>query len=162
MLITIKHLKEACKGQVDVFAKEWPEGAKPTLANCQRAAELGLDLDWFAKTFLSPPALETYNKARAPAWESYNKATAPALETYNKATASAWETHNKARAPTLESYNKAIASAWESYNKAIAPALESYNKARAPAWETYNKARASALFYALKVERKITNVKCPN
>ncbi len=114
MLITAKQLrdKKACSDQVAIFVKEWPEGAKPTLVNCQRAVKLGLDLGWFAESFLSSSAWEAYKKAKASAWKAYDKATASIEEAYKKTRTSAWE-----------AYDKAITSAWEAYDKARTFAL---------------------------------------
>ena len=92
MKITVKQLKDkkACLEQVAIFQKEWPKGAEITLEALQRAVELGLDIEWFALTFLPAPAREAYEKAIASALEAYKKAIAPA-----------WEAYEKARAPAL-------------------------------------------------------------
>ena len=80
----------ACHRQVEIFEREWPEGAAVTLENVQRAAELGLDLDWFAYNLFTPAARDAYDEATAPAWAAYDKATAPARAAYNKACATAF------------------------------------------------------------------------
>lgn len=100
--------------QVEVFRKEWPGGTEVTLENTNRAAELKLDLTWFALRFLSAPASrEAFEKARATAWDAYGEATFPALMAFGKAIAPA----------SREAFDKAVATAQETFDKAIATAL---------------------------------------
>ncbi len=114
MKVTAEQLKAkgACKEQVCIFEKEWPDGVEITEEVLARATELHLDLLWFASNFLPAPAREAY-------WE----ATGPALEAYKKATGPAWKAYRKAIAPAREAYKKAIGSAREAYKKAIGSAL---------------------------------------
>ena len=64
-------LKGACAIQVAIFAKEWPCGVTPSMEACQRAAVIGLSLDWFAKNMLSAPARAAYDAACAMAlWDA--------------------------------------------------------------------------------------------
>ncbi|KKL72792.1 hypothetical protein LCGC14_2081420 [marine sediment metagenome] len=80
--------KDACPDQIAVFKTEWPNGVRPTLKSIKRAAELGLDLGWFAAAFLGAPAREAYDKAMAPARKAADgKAMAP--RAYDKARADA-------------------------------------------------------------------------
>ena len=58
----------ACHDQAQAFSREWPDGASATAANCRRAIELGLDLDWAAERLLSATALEAYEQATAAAF----------------------------------------------------------------------------------------------
>lgn len=48
-LLTSIHLRwlNACDTQVRKFRKEWPDGMKMLKKNLIRAAELGLDVQWF-------------------------------------------------------------------------------------------------------------------
>ena len=48
MKITKEYLKKlnACAGQVDLFAEEWPRGATVNEKNIRRALEIGLDCVW--------------------------------------------------------------------------------------------------------------------
>ena len=82
-------LAGACKDQRDVFARRWPKSATISLAVIRKAAEIGLDLTWFAEKFLKAPAEKAYDEATAPAWKAYKEATAPALKAYDEATAPA-------------------------------------------------------------------------
>ncbi len=43
---------DACPEQVELFTKEWPDGAELTRDNLLRAADLGLDVDWLAEEIL--------------------------------------------------------------------------------------------------------------
>ena len=94
MKVTAQMLRDngACEYQVKIFEKEWPDGTRITKKACLRAAELELDLDWFAVQFLTKRHLKAYDKADATAMEVCNKALAPAWEAYEKARALAlWE-----------------------------------------------------------------------
>ncbi len=79
MIITYEQLKtkKPCPDQFRVYCKNFPDNWEVTKAGCLKAAELKLGLYWFAYNFL--PAREVFDKATAPAWEAYNKATAEAL-----------------------------------------------------------------------------------
>ena len=83
MKITAEMLEAsgACSDQVAVFRKHWPNGARPLLRTIKKAARLGLDLDWFARRFLTAPAWAAYLEATAPALAAYYEATATALYT---------------------------------------------------------------------------------
>ena len=81
--------KRACAEQVRIFRREWPRGVTPSLAACERAAALGLDLEWFAVHFLSAQASAAYYAALAQARAAYRAAVAPALAAYYAATAKA-------------------------------------------------------------------------
>ena len=93
MLITTQMLrdKNACESQVEIFAKQWPEGAEVTRENCLVALALGLDVRWAGRllVFLARTA---YNKAEAEAeaWKVYNEVVAPAWKVYNEALATAF------------------------------------------------------------------------
>ena len=66
-LITKAMLTElgASCDQVGVFYTEWPDGARLTLENLNRANELELDVNWLANNILSAPAWAEYEKVRA-------------------------------------------------------------------------------------------------
>ena len=91
MKITAQMLtdKNACTCQVDIFRAEWPNGCTASLRMAKRAADLKLDLDFFARYFLSAPAEKAYEDATAPAFKAYQDATAPALKAYQDAKATA-------------------------------------------------------------------------
>jgi len=117
--------KNACKGQVLIFEKEWPNGTRITKSACLRAVELKLDINWFAYWFLKDKSLEAYQKAREPAWTKYEKACEPAWTKYYnicgpygtncyKTCVSHRVACNKACTPHYKKYSKAIAIAlWE-------------------------------------------------
>ena len=66
--ITLPMLKDACKEQRAIFRKEWPKGCEVTLANVQRAQELGLDLTWGGEEWFTAAARKLYDESRAAAW----------------------------------------------------------------------------------------------
>ena len=70
--------KGACKPQFKEFCTTWPNGCEITLQNCKRAAKLGFNLDWIAKSFLSATVWKAYDEATGSAQKAYNKATATA------------------------------------------------------------------------------------
>jgi hypothetical protein len=52
----------ACGHQITKFRKEWPDGVKLLKKNLIRAAEIKLDLSWFAYAGLSRRQIEKYHK----------------------------------------------------------------------------------------------------
>ena len=84
----------ACHSQVKIFDEEWPDGAEITLENYLRAAELNLDLGWFAKNIFSAPAQKAYDEAMAIAQKAYDIAIAPPLEVYDIAMAQAQKVYD--------------------------------------------------------------------
>lgn len=53
--VTSKFLEEldACEEDMEVFKKLWPNGCKLSERNLLRAAEKGLDINWFSETILT-------------------------------------------------------------------------------------------------------------
>src|SRR5258708_10140837 len=76
--ISLDLLVGAGPDKLAIVRQEWPAGIPLTKQAAQRAIQLGLSLDWAAKTLLTAPALAAYEKARAPALDAYEKARAPA------------------------------------------------------------------------------------
>jgi len=70
MRVTAQMLRDrnACEDQVAIFEREWPDGVNVGIRAARKAVKLGLDLEWFAETFLPPAAWADYEKAIAPAW----------------------------------------------------------------------------------------------
>ena len=91
----------ACSDQFARFRKAWPKGATLSLVNLRKAVELRLDLNWFAQHFLTPPARQAYEAARAPARQAYEAARATAWQAYEAATAPALQAYEAATAPAL-------------------------------------------------------------
>jgi len=85
--------KDACEDQVEIFEKAFPTGTRVTRRVCLRAAELGLNTDWFALNFLSPKQFEAFDAATTPHWKAYYDATTiPHWKAYKAAAALAlWE-----------------------------------------------------------------------
>lgn len=81
MRITIKKLRalEACADQVEIFAREWPNGCRITKRNVLRMAALDLDVAWLARRVLRDLARAEYEKIRNPAWAEYKKICAIAF-----------------------------------------------------------------------------------
>ena len=85
-LITADMLLErgAFCSQVKVVREHWPDGVVPSLAVCLEAAELDLDLDWFADHFLSDEAKRICDAALDEAWRIYWADTAEAWRIYRE------------------------------------------------------------------------------
>jgi predicted DsbA family dithiol-disulfide isomerase len=138
----------ACHDQVATFAAEWPDGVEITREALLRAAELGLDLSWFADHVLSEQARQAYDVAIAPALQAYRVAIAPALQAYDVALEPARQAYRVALAQARQAYDVAIAPALQAYDVAIAQAPQAYDVALAPARQAYDVAIAQALLTA--------------
>src|SRR5258708_36821094 len=71
--ISLDLLVGACPDQLAIVRQEWPAGIPLTKQAAQRAIQLGLSLDWAAKTLLTVPPLAPYEKAKAPALLAFLK-----------------------------------------------------------------------------------------
>ena len=67
--ITLKMLiaKKACSGQLEIFAKLFPDGVMITREVCIQHAST-FDWDFAAQAFLGAPAQAAYESATAAAW----------------------------------------------------------------------------------------------
>ena len=103
MRVTVKSLRKlrACEDQVALFAAEWPDGVEVSEAVLLRAAEIGLDLDWWAQRVLSPPLLAEYERQRAPLWAEYERQCAPLGAEYERQCAPLWAEYERQCAPLL-------------------------------------------------------------
>uniref|UniRef100_A0A6M3KMG8 Uncharacterized protein n=1 Tax=viral metagenome TaxID=1070528 RepID=A0A6M3KMG8_9ZZZZ len=75
---------DACREQVATFRSEWGDSVTLTRAALLRAAELGLDLDWWAKRALAGAQLAECEKKRAPIVAEYWKKLAAIVAEYEK------------------------------------------------------------------------------
>jgi len=91
MYVTPEMLREkhACENQVEMVQSEWGSGVVVNAESLKRARELGLDINWFAKNFLSVTALKAYQETKAAALKAYQEAKAAALKAHEEATAPA-------------------------------------------------------------------------
>jgi hypothetical protein len=74
MFITARKLKAkfACDEQVALFKEHWPKGTEVTEKALRKAHRVGLNLNWFAATFLSNKLLIRYITAMEPhLYETY-------------------------------------------------------------------------------------------
>ena len=109
MKITREWLKSryACSKDLAVFAAEWPDGVELSLEALNRAAELDLDLDWFADNIFEGPAWTEHEKIMGPAWTEHEKIMGPA-----------WAEYKKIEGPARAEYlSKLAATIWEVYSK---------------------------------------------
>jgi len=149
MLITNKHLEDACKDQVELFNKTFPVGAEFNKTNWDLALAVGLQVMWMEK-FLDESNRKIFNEAEASAWKIYKEATAPASKIYNETIEPAWKIYKEAKDSAWRTYEEAIAPALKIYDEATASAWKICYETTASAWKTYHEATASALFNALE------------
>jgi hypothetical protein len=112
-MITVELLraKGACRGQVDLFAKLFPQGAPMTVAAAVAVADR-FDWNWAAQNLLSATASKAYYEATATASKAYNEARATASKTYYEAMATASKTYYEAMATASKAYYEARATAF--------------------------------------------------
>ena len=150
--------KGVCAPKVAQFVALFPMGSEVSLADCRKAANAGLNLDWFAWTFLRPPALAVYERAKAPAWTACERAEAPALAVYKQVQAPAWTEYERATASAVvkgrrvKVTEQATAAAWTIYLQATVPAWAIYLQATAPVLAKYERAKAPALAEAWELQ----------
>ena len=74
-IITHKWLAErkACKEQLDIFDKEWPDGMELTKENLLKCAELQLNLTWFAKHYLDAFLWAEFERQRIFLWAEFER-----------------------------------------------------------------------------------------
>ena len=107
-LITADMLLErgAFCSQVKVVRKHWPDGVVPSLAVCLEAAELRLDLDWFAQHFLSAKAGRIY-------WADIDEARRVYLADTDEPRRIYWADIDEARRICLAAKAEALWAAWQ-------------------------------------------------
>ena len=103
--------------QVKVVRKHWPDGVVPSLAVCLEAAELRLDLDWFAQHFLSAKAGRNNLASVAEARRICDAALDEAGRIYQADKDEAWRIYladmDEARRICLAAKVKALWAAWQ-------------------------------------------------
>jgi hypothetical protein len=80
--------EKVCGQQATLFKEIFPDGAKITRANWEKAKGAGLSV-FFCVKFLSPEKLAEYNKIRDSAWADYTKALGSTWTEYEKVCVSA-------------------------------------------------------------------------
>ena len=102
----------ACEDQRDVFAAEWPDGVELSEAALLRAADLELDLEWFAEKYFPAPLLAEYRRQEAPLLAEYRRQEAALRAEYERQ-----------RAPLLAEFQRQRAPLWAEYQRQVAPLL---------------------------------------
>ena len=129
--ITLDMLKKkgtTCQKQLDIFQKEWGESVILTLDNLKRAAELTLDIEWFAHNFLPLCSQEDFDERIAPIREDSAQRATPI-----------WEEFNQRVAPIREEFNRRIDPIREELNQRTIPIRKEFNQRVAPIlWEVLN------------------------
>ena len=89
--ITYAQLKKlgACKDQLKLFKARHGSSVKLTRKNVAKKAQ-GFDINWLARTTLSPSALADYNAKRAPLLADYAAKCAPLDADYRAKRALLW------------------------------------------------------------------------
>ena len=91
---------------IAIIRKRWPNGVVPSLAAFLEAAELRLDLNWFANHFLSDEAKRICDASIDEAWRIYREDTAEPRRIY-------WAAKVKARRICLAAKAEALWAAWQ-------------------------------------------------
>jgi hypothetical protein len=96
MFLTRKILqaKGACREQLDMFVRDFPDGTEVTAAVCR--ANPGYDYAWVARKLLPPEKRAAYRAARAPHLAAYQAAEAPLWAAYQAAEALHWAAYEAA------------------------------------------------------------------
>ena len=107
MIITYKKLRKhwACRSQLNIFHKEWPQGARITLKNCLRATELKLDLYFVAHHFLTRTAFNKFLITRSQAYKDFSTAVICAIDK------NPHRNRSKIRQPLFDIYLRKISQA---------------------------------------------------
>ena len=84
--VTIEWLREhgACANQLAVARREWGDTIPITAATLERARELQLDVDWWARRWLLAPLRAEYDRQEASLWAEYERQAAPLRAEYNR------------------------------------------------------------------------------
>ena len=141
--IEILKKHDACQPQIELFTKQFPDGA-PLTVEAALSVSTVFDWNWAAKNLLTALNRDAYDAAVKPALEAYSAATKPAFDAHEAAMKPALEAYNAAMKPALEAYNAATKPAREAYDAATKPALEAYGATINAAREAYDAAIKSA------------------
>ena len=91
------------------FAKVFPNGTKVTLADCKKAAKAGLDLEWFADTFLTEKVYDEYRAKRKPLYDEYWTKLKPLNDEYYAKRKPLDDEYYAKRRPLYDEYNTGLA-----------------------------------------------------
>jgi hypothetical protein len=113
MRITSKLLKRkrACREQVALFEKLFPNGVEVTEAICVAHADK-FNFHWAAENLLS-----------ASAWAEYKRVKDSVQAEYQRNLDAAWAEYQRIVAPTGAEYERAVAASWPEYRRNIAVAF---------------------------------------
>jgi hypothetical protein len=154
--ITIKMLKagKACKKQTALFRKMFPDGAKFTRDNWEKAKRAGLDV-LFCMKFLSPENLAKYNKIDGSAWAECTKICDSAWEVAKICELARIKRNKISRATWAEyvSIPYSSESRFRKYDKICRATWAEQIKVRDSAQTEYEKVRDSALFALLENQK---------
>jgi|SRR3990167_8442435 len=110
--VTIEWLREhgACANQLAVARREWGDTIPITAATLERARELQLDVDWWARRWLPAPLRAEYDRQEASLWAEYDRRVAPIWAEYERQRAPLRAEYERQRAPLQAEYDR---QAWE-------------------------------------------------
>ena len=91
----------ACKEQMDLVRREWPNGIPLSAEIIDRVIELRLDVDWAAKRLLPAQALADYGRVKAQAEADVKPVEAQAWAEFSRVRAEAWADYERVRAEAL-------------------------------------------------------------
>lgn len=108
--LTVRDLRllQACAAQVETFKAEWPDGVTLTEAALLRAAELRLDLGWFAGTVLPAPLRAAYNAQVKPLWDAFCAQVDSLRDAYNAQVEPLWDAYDARVKPLRAAYDAQV------------------------------------------------------
>ena len=101
--------KGASCPQVDIFKEKWPDGADLTEANLVRAAELELNLGWWAQRFLLASLWDEYWRQDALLWIKFQRQDALLWAKYRRQNALLLAEFKRQEALLLAEYRRQVA-----------------------------------------------------
>ena len=126
--IEILKKHDACQPQIELFTKQFPDGA-PLTVEAALSVSTVFDWNWAAKNLLTALNRDAYRAATKPALEAYDASLKAALEAYNASIKAA-----------LEAYNASLKADDDAHEAAMKPARDAYEAARDTAFDAYSAA----------------------
>jgi len=136
MMIPLDRLMGACKDQLDIVLKEWPDGIPLTEEAAERALELKLDIDWAADNLLISEGgkRDEYDSASESYMDNYYSIIGPEREKFAEVQALAWEKYKSIVDPAYASYKDMVNAEYKYSPKERNMAEDHYRIVRENAW----------------------------
>ena len=93
--------RKACKEQLDIFDKEWPDGMELTKENLLKCAALQLNLNWIAEHYLDASLSAKFEKQRDSLLAEFERQEAPFWAEYERQRGPFWAEYERQEAIVL-------------------------------------------------------------